>query len=139
MTNNSTRSARLSKLTDRFGATASFLCAIHCAMLPFVLALLPAMGLAFLASHTFERVFVAFAVVLALASLITGWRRHQRFHALWILLPGIVLLLVGVVHAVGTGLMHTVLLGLGGTLVATAHLVNLRLAHPHVHGPSCRH
>lgn len=139
MTDTSTRTVRLARFTDRFGATASFLCAIHCALLPFVLALLPAMGLAFLASHTFERVFVVFAVLLALASLITGWRRHQRFHALWILLPGIVLLSVGIVHVAGTGLMHTVLLGLGGALVATAHVVNLRLTHPHVHGPACRH
>lgn len=139
MTDNPTRTTRLARFTDRFGATASLLCAIHCAALPFVLAVLPAMGLAFLASHTFERAFVAFALLLALSSLITGWRRHQRFHALWILLPGMVLLLAGSMHMADGSFTHTVLLGLGGTLVATAHLVNLRLSHPHVHGPSCRH
>ena len=32
-------------VADRVGATASFLCAIHCALLPFVLTLLPLLGL----------------------------------------------------------------------------------------------
>ncbi|MEO7072934.1 MAG: MerC domain-containing protein, partial [Rhodanobacter sp.] len=49
---------------DRVGATASFLCAVHCAALPFVLALLPFVGLGFLADHRFERGFVLFACVL---------------------------------------------------------------------------
>jgi len=32
-----------------------------------------------------------------------------------------------------------VLVAIGGTLVACAHLTNLRLAHGHVHGPACLH
>jgi hypothetical protein len=32
---------RLAVVVDRAGATASLLCAVHCALLPFVLALLP--------------------------------------------------------------------------------------------------
>src|SRR5690348_9027020 len=60
--------ARVSPLAvaaDRVGATASFLCAVHCALLPFVIALLPLIGLGFLADHRFERVFVACAAALA--------------------------------------------------------------------------
>ena len=38
----------LSEAADRIGASASFLCALHCAALPFVFALLPALGLGFL-------------------------------------------------------------------------------------------
>src|SRR6478672_8405035 len=60
------RSGGFAAIADRFGATASFLCAIHCALLPFVIAVLPALGLAFLADHRFERGFIAFASVLAL-------------------------------------------------------------------------
>ena len=64
------------RVADRVGATASFLCAIHCALLPFVLALLPFVGLEFLADHRFERGFVLFACTLALFAMIRGYRRH---------------------------------------------------------------
>jgi hypothetical protein len=87
--------ATLVQVADRVGATASFLCALHCAALPFVLALLPALGLSFLADHSFERWFIAFATVLALTMMIRGYRRHGAPQALYLLLPGLVLLWLG--------------------------------------------
>ncbi|MEP7043052.1 MAG: MerC domain-containing protein [Dokdonella sp.] len=134
------RPSLMTRLADRFGATASFLCAVHCAALPLVIAVLPALGLGFLADHRFERTFVAFASVLALTTLITGYRRHQRFRAFWFLAPGLLLLLAGMVidHEDGASL-HAVLVALGGTLVALSHLTNLRLSHGHVHDAACSH
>jgi hypothetical protein len=125
---------RLAVVVDRAGATASLLCAVHCALLPFVLALLPLIGLEFLAGHTFERVFVACAAALASASILTAYRRHRRPHALILMLPGLALLLFGVavnldVHVV----LHTVAVVCGGVLVASAHVTNLILAHRHHH------
>ncbi|GAA0710030.1 MerC domain-containing protein [Dokdonella soli] len=128
------------RLADRFGATASFLCAVHCALLPLVIAVLPALGLSFLADHRFERGFIAFASVLALTTMVIGFRRHQRFSAFWFLAPGITLLVAGIVvdfdHA---SILHATLVAMGGTLVALAHLTNLRLAHGHVHDAACGH
>ena len=122
------------RFADRFGATASFLCAVHCALLPLVLAILPALGLSFLADHRFEHAFIAFASMLALTTLIVGVRRHQRFRAFWFLAPGIVLLFAGIVvdfdHATR---LHAALVAMGGSLVALAHITNLRLSHKHVH------
>jgi len=128
------------RLADRFGATASFLCALHCAALPLLMAVLPALGLGFLANHEFERAFIAFASVLALASLAIGFRRHRRVRAFWFLVPGVMLLLLGIVIDIdGQPLTHAVLVSLGGTLVALSHLTNLRLAHGHVHDAACGH
>ena len=62
-------SSRWWRVADRVGAVASFLCAIHCALLPFVLALLPFMGLEFLADHRLERAFVLFDGLLAVLVL----------------------------------------------------------------------
>jgi hypothetical protein len=127
---------------DRLGATASFLCAIHCALLPFVLALLPLLGLSFLADHGFERGFVTFACVLALTSLINGYRRHHRPFPLYLALPGLSLLLLGVTVAENYSIvLHSVLVTCGGLLVASAHFLNLRLdrLHGHAHGPHCAH
>jgi len=126
------------RIVDRFGAFASFLCAVHCALLPVLFGVLPALGLAFLANHAIERAFVGFAIVLATTSLLFGLRKHGSYRAFWFLIPGIVLLVAGMlVGATHADTLHAVLVSVGGTLVALSHLVNLRLNH--VHGPDCVH
>ena len=129
---------RFAALADRFGATASFLCAVHCALLPFVIAILPALGLGFLADHGIERAFVVFACTLAVTMLGLGYRRHGSRKALALLAPGVALLLAGVlVDFDSAAILHAALVTCGGTLVALAHVVNLRLAHRH--DENCRH
>lgn len=124
---------------DRFGATASLICALHCALLPLVLGVLPVVGLGFLADHRYEVAFIAFASVLATLMVVYGFRRHHRLVALWLLLPGIALLLAGAFSAFAHGSgMHSVLVAVGGVLVAGAHVVNLRLARScSRHGAAC--
>ena len=116
---------------DRLGAAASLLCAVHCAALPFVLALLPALGLGFLANHGFERGFIAFASVLALTMAVLGYRRHRTARAFALLVPGLALLWVGgfAIDLGSTTLWHSLFVVAGGTCVSLAHIVNLRLAH----------
>jgi hypothetical protein len=129
-------------LADRVGASASFLCAIHCAVLPFVLVFLPLLGLSFLADHAFERGFVLFASALAMFALVNGYRRHHRQLPLRLALPGLCLLVMGVTFAENYSIvLHSVLVTCGGLLVASAHFVNLRFdrVHGHVHGPHCAH
>lgn len=129
-------------LADRLGATASFLCAIHCATLPFLLAILPLLGLSFLAGHAFERVFVLCASALALFALVNGYRRHHRPLPLRLALPGLALLVMGVTFAENFSIVvHSVMVTCGGLLVASAHFVNLRIDRQfgHEHGPHCAH
>jgi hypothetical protein len=140
----STRAGRTRwwQIADRIGATASFLCAIHCALLPFVLALLPLVGLEFLADRRFERGFVLFACALALVALVRGFRRHQQPLPLLLAIPGLALLLLGVTFAENYSIiLHSVLVTCGGLLLASAHFVNLHRdsqhRRGHVHGPQC--
>jgi hypothetical protein len=124
------RSPSASKSLDRIGATGSMLCAIHCAALPLVLVLMPALG-AGLAGAGFEIGFIVFASTVALSSLILGYRRHRVLRALLFLAPGLVSLWSAVLipplhHNV---IAHAVAMALGGTLIATSHLINLRLSH----------
>jgi hypothetical protein len=128
-------------LLDRLGATGSLLCAIHCAVLPLLIALLPSLGIAAWLGEGFEQGFVVFATLLGLFTLVWGYRRHHAVRALWLLLPGLAALWLGVGyaplhHAV---VPHAVVMTLGGTLVGLAHLANLRLNHGHVHDASCAH
>lgn len=119
---------RLALLADRTGATASLLCAVHCMLLPFVLAALPLIGLGFLAGHAFERGFVLFAAVLASASLLTSYRRHRRPQALYLMVPAIALLVFGISLDIDAHLaVHTAAVVAGGLLLSAAHVTNLWL------------
>lgn len=133
--------ARPPSLLDRLGATGSLLCAIHCALLPALIALLPSLGIAAWLDDGFERGFVAFATLLGLFTLVWGYRRHRAVRALWLLLPGLSILWLAtgyepLHHAV---VPHAIAMTLGGTLVGLAHLANLRLNHGHVHDAHCAH
>jgi hypothetical protein len=131
----------LSRWVDSLGSVGAFLCAVHCALLPFALVLLPMVGFGILASPAFERGFVLFATALAVASLWNGHRRHRRYRAMAILAPGLVLLWAGIlVPGIHEGaLLHALAMSVGGSLVALAHLVNLRLTELHVHDANCSH
>jgi len=124
------QSHALARAADRVGATASLLCALHCAVLPFVLAVLPTLGLSWLADHLFERVFIAAASAFALTVLIRGWRVHRNPRPLAWLAPGLALLWLGgyVVDGHDTIGLHALLVSIGGTCLALAHVANLRSA-----------
>lgn len=117
------------------------LCAIHCALLPMAMALLPALGLASLGSQGFERAFVAFATVLGMFSVVWGYLRHRAVRVLSLLIPGLVTLWAVVLYQPLHEMVvpHAILMTIGGTLVGLAHIVNLRLNHGHVHDASCAH
>ncbi len=129
------------RLLDRLGATGSLLCAVHCALLPLVIALLPSLGIAAWLGDGFERWFVIFASLLGLFSVVWGWRRHGEVRALWLLIPGLAALWLGIsIEALHHDLVaHAVVMTFGGTLVALAHVASLRLNHGHVHDAHCAH
>ncbi|TDK25079.1 MerC domain-containing protein [Luteimonas aestuarii] len=118
------------KQADRIGFAASFLCAIHCALLPLALALLPALGLKVGGWIDIDQAFVVFATLLGATTLTLGWRRHRVFHAWMLLVPGLLLVWAGAfTHLHDHGVLHAVVMTAGGLLLAAAHLVNLRLTH----------
>ena len=129
------------RLLDRIGATGSIVCALHCALLPVVIAVLPSLGIAAWLGDGFEQAFVLFATLLGLFSVVWGYRRHGAIRALGLLLPGLAVLWAGVLYApLHHALVpHAVAMTLGGTLVGLAHVANLRLNHGHVHDASCAH
>lgn len=130
-----------SALLDRIGATGSLVCAVHCAVLPLLIALLPSLGIATWLGEDFELGFVVFATLFGLAILAWSYRRHRVARALGLLLPGLAALWLGVLYAPlhHSLVPHAVVMTFGGTLVGLAHLANLRLNHGHVHDATCLH
>jgi len=123
----------LSRKLDHIGFTASALCAVHCALMPFVITLLPLVGLEFLSSIWVEIGVIALSLVVGISSLIPSYLKYHRK-----LLP-IVLLLIGFLLIFGTHLLHfhelePILVPLGGIGIALAHYINWRLNRPfHCH------
>lgn len=134
-------SPRTHRLLDRLGASSSIICAIHCALLPVAIAVLPAVGLMSMDSSRLEHAFVVFATLVGAFSLIQGYRRHGVARALWLLLSGLGVLWLGVLYPPlhASVIPHAVAMTFGGTLVGVAHVINLRLNHGHVHDACCSH
>lgn len=122
--------SRALRQADRLGFAASFLCALHCALLPLALGLLPALGLKAGGWVDFDQAFVVFATLLGVTTLTLGYRRHRAFRAWLLLLPGLSLVWAGsFTHLHDHTFAHAVIMTIGGLLLAGAHLLNLRLTH----------
>lgn len=79
---------------DALGVTASILCAIHCAVLPLVVASLPILGINILRNSFFEYGMIALAFVIGTAALWHGFRRHHHRPGPWLLFTGGMSLLI---------------------------------------------
>jgi MerC mercury resistance protein len=130
---------------DRVAAAASAICVLHCAAVPFLFLLVPALTLslrswsdphhglaiALLATLRWERLVVAGALLIAAFSLIVGYRRHGRAIPLFTGMVGGALLLGAAIGGLDQPLWtHTTLMIAGGGLLSTAHIINLHAAWP---------
>ena len=107
---------------------ASLTCAVHCALMPFVLALLPAAMGAGLASGWVEWSLFAASAMVGLASMRRGGRIHGRGVTKAAFAAGLAMLALGRVSEEREwGRWSVAVLVLGGATVALAHLVNGRL------------
>lgn len=118
---------------NKTGAFASLLCAIHCALMPLLITLLPLVGLGFLATEPVEWALVATSAVLGVSALRLGYREHGKRRALAVLAVGLTLLVLGrVSEAREWGAWGVPVLVIGGCTVALSHVFNARLCR------SCR-
>ncbi len=121
---------RLQCAGDRVGVWASLICAVHCALVPLLVALLPAFGLRLFGQIDFDQAFAVFATVLGVASLGLGYRRHRAVAAWLLLAAGLLLIWANAF----TGLhdhsaWHALMMVAGGLSITAAHWLNYRLTH----------
>ena len=115
---------------DRTGATASFLCAIHCAIMPLLVTALPLLGLSFLASEPVEWVLLTCSVMLGSIALFIGYRQHRIGWMFGVLGVALVLLIGGrVAEERGIEGWGQALMVAGGLSMMSAHLLNRKLCH----------
>ena len=110
---------------DRTGVFLSGLCALHCVLGIVLVSVLGLGGQALLAPAIHE-VGLALAVLVGAATLGLGVLRHRQAGPL--IIGGLGIVLMTAALGVGHGLPEAVLTVAGVSLVATAHIRNLRHA-----------
>lgn len=116
---------KVNTIFDTVGFSASMLCAIHCAVVPFVLSILPLLGMEFLSNPVTETSMVGGSFIIASCSLFMGYCRHKNYKAFAFMTAGFFLIGLGVFMK--NEYAEIILSASGACLVATSHLINFRL------------
>jgi len=112
---------------DFLGFSASMLCAIHCAMLPFVMTVGMLGGLSWLNAPWIEISFILISIVLAMFSLYPSYKNeHTNGKPLQIAGLGFFFLFIS--RIAGHGSIYEIFpIVLGGILIAISHIINWQL------------
>jgi len=114
------------KVFDQAGMSASLACAVHCALLPLLLAALPAIGLAWLDSPWVDWTMVVVATCLALRAHRGGFMVHRRCLPGGVAVSGLVLIVATICLLRGSASQHYIQAS-GAIIVASSHFLNRRL------------
>jgi hypothetical protein len=113
---------------DQVGICASLLCAIHCAVMPFIITVAPFLGLGLLTRQATEWTLLTASAAFACSSLCLGYGRHRSRRALAVMAIGLGLLAVSRIawhmRWGAWGLAATVA---GGLVIAGSHWLNSHL------------
>lgn len=112
---------------DWLAALAAAGCAVHCAVLPFVAAALPALGVAWFGDERLGNAAIMFSALLAVLALTRGCRRHRSPQPVLVAALGFATLIGAEGVAENSLLGSVVLSGSGGLVIAGAHLLNRSL------------
>lgn len=113
---------------DRAGATASFICAVHCAIMPFIITVLPLLGLGFLSSEPVEWGLLLCSATLGTLALRVGYREHGRRQVFAFLGVAVCLLVAGrLLEEHHMGWWGPVVMVLGGFSMMGVHVLNRAL------------
>lgn len=112
---------------DLLGFSASFLCAVHCLVMPLVLSMGLLGGMSWLESAWVEWSFILSTLVLGSWSLVGSLPKHRNMTP--ILIAGVGFVLIVVLHHAFENTIGHYFSALGGVLIAYAHYLNWRLLH----------
>jgi len=111
---------------DTVGIGASMACAVHCAILPLLITVLPLLGSNILENEKLEYGLLSFSFLIGCWSLGRGYfRHHRRITPLLIFTAGFALLLGGHFSIAG-GYWEPAVIFIGAAGVTGAHILNIR-------------
>jgi hypothetical protein len=113
---------------DNVGMTASVLCAIHCAIVPLLITILPLIGLGFLANPLVEWSMIVFALFIGVYAIgLSFTQTHHKPLPVFLLIGGFLIIIIG--HMFVSGWHEALVIPLGGLMIATAHFFNYRFSN----------
>lgn len=114
---------------DALGITTSILCAIHCAILPLMVASLPVLGINIVENARFEYGMIGLAFLIGSWALWHGFSKHHRRFGPWLLFS------IGMLFLLAKQLWHQYqfqLLPCAVLFIVVAHILNYRFSRPHI-------
>ena len=122
---------------ERAGMIASFACAVHCALTPLVIGVVPFLGMRFLADERAEWILVGVSMAIGISTLLPAYiRRHRQAKPLLLFASGLCLILLGHLGPAAGPLTEMPMAVSGGLLVTASQLLNRRLCQSFT---TCQH
>ncbi len=121
-------SAATTTVLDTFGMAASSLCAVHCLLVPFVVAALPLMAGRVIEADITHQILSIFVVAFALAAIIPGYFKHGNKLVLAAAGLGLSLVLFATFDKTVGSAMELALMTTGNFMMLSTHFINRRLA-----------
>ncbi len=127
-------SPKASAILDRVGVCASAICAVHCILTGLAMGFLAVAGLEIIGNPFIEFAFVGTAFLVGGFAVFHGKKRHHSWLPASVFVAGLASIVLS--HFLGHGehdgtgnIFGSVLAVLGGLLIASFHILNLRLQH----------
>ncbi len=119
---------KIKNIWDKTGAILSWVCAVHCLTLPFLTAVLPVVGLSFLANEFAEYVLIGILILIALVSLIPAYlNEHGKMRTLLLFAAGISFIFFADKLFEENFIGKIIFVFIGAGLITISHIVNRRL------------
>ena len=111
---------------DKLGICASLFCAIHCLATPFIIALIPFLGVTLFLEESFELALLVISLLLAILSLVISYLKIHR-NSIPLIIAGIGFFFFVLGKLIPLEMTEILLSVVGGCFVAFAHYRNLKI------------
>lgn len=113
---------------DKTGAVFSWICAVHCIAPPFLVSVLPIVGLSFVGSEFAEYAFLSISVVVGALSLVPAYfRRHRQLRTILLFSTGIGLIILADALFEENITGKSLFLAAGAVAISVSHIINRKL------------
>jgi MerC mercury resistance protein len=134
----STDENKSSGFLDKTGATVSWICAIHCLAMPFILVFFPILGSTLLAHEGLEYAIVGVSIVIALFTLLPGYvNKHRMLRTIVLFISGISLVISADILFSENLFGKMIFVLAGAILITTSHFINRKLCRECKHCTDC--
>ncbi len=120
----------LINLFEKLGYSASFICAIHCTLMPILMTFLPLLGISMFADENLELILLLLSGISGLLTMCFGYKRHKSIKASLYFYVGFGM--VALIHTLHehinkSNLVFNLLLVFGSVLIIYSYKINKSL------------